>query len=132
MNRPLPPRSAQSKRAWPPAPNVPSMTVSPGCTARSSRTSSARTGTWSALCRCEALCNKLCTPSHVVELLAPGLRRPELEVIADARDDDLLREPRVLDERARQHDAALLVELGLDCPGEQVAAHLAGLAAERV
>ena len=31
--------------AWPPAPKVASTTVSPGCTARSSRTSSARTGT---------------------------------------------------------------------------------------
>jgi hypothetical protein len=43
-NLPEPSRSRARRRAWPPAPNVASTTVSPGCTARSSRTSSARTG----------------------------------------------------------------------------------------
>ena len=45
ISLPLPPRSAASSAAWPPAPKVASTTVCPGLTARSSRTSPARTGT---------------------------------------------------------------------------------------
>ena len=79
----------RAARAWPPAPKVASTTVSPGCTARSSRTSSARTGTWSVLLRCKALGNKLHTPFDFFELLSPGVAIPDLHVVAHACDDDV-------------------------------------------
>src|SRR5207244_4229371 len=51
MSLPRPCRSDARSDAWPPAPKVASTTVSPGQAARSSRTSSASTGTWSAALR---------------------------------------------------------------------------------
>src|SRR6186997_594954 len=111
MKRPLPWRSAARTRACPPAPNVASTTVSPGLTARSSRTSSARTGTWSVLLRCKALGNKLHTPFHFFEVLPPAVAVPDLDVVPHSGDDDFAREPGVPEQRARKHHAALLVEL---------------------
>src|SRR6185436_6414284 len=111
--------------AWPPAPKVASTTVSPGVTARSPRTSSARTGTWSVLLRCKALGNKLHTPFDLFDLLLPGCAVPDLDVVAHPGDDDLAPETRVLEERRRNHHAPLLVELGLGGARKHVAAHLA-------
>jgi hypothetical protein len=53
-------------------------------------------------------------------------------VIADAGDDDFTPEGRVLEERRRQHDPALLVDVRLGRAGEHEAVHLPGLAAEGV
>ena len=63
---------------------------------------------------------------------APGRAIPDLEVVAYSRDDDLPVQLGVLDERARQHDATLLVRLGVRGPSEQEAAELTGLPAEGV
>src|SRR6188472_1166454 len=131
MKRPLPWRSAASTRACPPAPKVASTTVSPGLTARSSRTSSARTGTWSVLLRCKALGNKLHTPFDLFDLLFPGGAVPDLDVVADARDDDFAAEARVPEQRGRNHHPPLLVEFGFGGSREHVAAHLTRLLAER-
>src|SRR4029079_15400608 len=92
MKRPLPWRSAASTRAWPPAPKVASTTVSPGLTARSSRTSSARTGTSTVLLRCKALGNKLPAPFDLFDLLFPGGAIPDLHVVPHTGDDDLAAE----------------------------------------
>src|SRR5439155_7590754 len=113
-------------------PKVPSTTVWPGCTARSSCTSSARTGMWSVLLRCKALGNKLHTPFDLFQLLAPGGAVPDLDVVPHACDDHLAPEARVLDEGRREHDAALFVELRLGRAREHEPAHLPGLPAERV
>src|SRR6187200_1291477 len=107
MKRPLPCRSAARTRACPPAPNVASTTVSPGRTASSSRTSSARTGTWSVLLRCKALGNKLHTPFHFFDLLFPGGAVPDLDVVAHTGDDDLTTEARVSEQGRRHHHPAL-------------------------
>src|SRR5918911_587799 len=100
-----------SSAACPPAPNVASTTVCPGWTARSSRTSSARTATWSVPLGCKAFGNILRTPFDRGHLAPPQLAVPDLEVVADAGDDDLAPEARVLDQRRRQHHAALPVEV---------------------
>src|SRR5438128_2816768 len=131
MSLPRPCRSDARSDAWPPAPKVASTTVSPGLTARSSRTSSASTGTWSVALR-EAFGNMLRTPFDLGQLLAPGRAVPDLEVVVDARDDDVARELRVLEQRRRQHQAPLLVELGLRGAGEEEPLHARRLLAERV
>src|ERR687887_371412 len=130
--RPLPSRSAASSRACPPDPKVASTTVWPGRTARSSRTSSAKTGTWSVLLRCKALGNKLHAPLDLFQLFAPGGAVPDLDVVPHPGDDDLAAETSVLDEGRRQHDAPLLVQFRLCSAREHEAAHLPCLAAERV
>src|SRR5688500_1755074 len=132
MNRPLPPRSAQRSAAWPPAPNVASMTVSPDSTARSSRTSSARTGTWSALSGCKAFRNNLRPPFDIFQLGLPGGAVPDLEELADARDDDVAREAGLPQETGRKGHASLLVELRLGTGREEITPHLARLAAELI
>src|SRR5213592_3387874 len=128
---PLPRRSAASRAAWPPAPKVASMTVSPGCMARQARTSSARTGTWSASLGCKTFGNILSTPFDLGELAPPGGAVPDLEVVVDARDDDVAAELRVLGERGRDADPPLLVELRLR-GAEEEALHPAALLAQRV
>src|SRR6188508_1549533 len=132
MKRPFPRRPAARTRACPPAPKVASTTVSPGLTARSSRTSSARTGTWSVLLRCKALGNKLHTPFDLFDLLLPGCAVPDLDAVAHPGDDDLTTEARVSEQGRRHHHPALLVELGLGGARKHVPAHLARLLAEGV
>src|SRR5438105_1345595 len=121
MSLPLPRRSAARNEACPPAPKVASTTVSPGLTARSSRTSSARTGTWSVALVCKAFGNILRTPFDFGQLLAPRGAVPDLEPVVDACDDDFPTELRVLDQLGGNHHAALSVELGLGRPGEEEA-----------
>src|SRR3954451_10020985 len=129
---PRPCRSAASSDECPPAPNVPSSTVSPGCTARDSRTSPARTGTWSVALGCKTFGNMLRTPFDLCQLAAPGVAIPDLEVVVDSRDDDVAVELRVLQERGGETDATLLVQLRLGCAGEEEALHPAALLAQRV
>src|ERR687887_1351089 len=132
ISLPRPPRSAASSAAWPPAPNVPSTTVSPGLTARSSRTSSARTGTWSVALVCKAFGNILRTPFDFGQLLAPRGAVPDLEPVVDARDDDFAAQLRVLDQLGRDHHAALFVAVGLGRPREEEALDAPPLRAERI
>src|SRR5215211_316082 len=129
---PRPASSPHRSDACPPAPKVASTIVAPGSTARCSRISSASTGTCSVLFGCEAFGNKLGTPFDLVEVLAPGGAIPDLEVVAQTRDDDLAREAGALDEKLGDHHAPLPVEVRLRRAGEEEAAHLARLTAERV
>src|SRR5215210_9160802 len=132
MNFPLPRRSAASRLACPPAPKVASTTVSPDLRARSSRTSSARTGTWSVELGCKTFGNMLCAPFDLFQLLAPRVPVPDLRTVADTGDDDLAPETRGLEQGAGKGHAALLVRLVLGGAGVVVAVHLPGLLAERV
>src|SRR5438067_901610 len=129
---PLPRRSAASSAAWPPAPKVASITVSPGSTARQARTSSARTGTWSASLGCKTFGNILSTPFDLGELALPGRAVPDLEVVVDPGDDDVAAELRVGDQRGRQAHAPLLVRRRLARAGEEVTLHPPTLLAQRV
>src|SRR6478752_5100877 len=129
---PLPRRSAASSAACPPAPNVASMTVSPGSTARQARTSSARTGTWSASLGCKTFGNILSTPFDLGELALPGGAAPDLEVVVDPGDDDVAAELRVREQSGRDAHAPLLVRRLLARAGEEVAVHPPALLAERM
>src|SRR5256885_3460480 len=129
---PRPLRSAARSAAWPPAPKVASTTVSPGRTARLSRTSSARTGTWSVALGCKTFGNMLRTPFDLGELASPRGAIPDLEMVVDARDDDVADELRVLQQRTRNPDPALLVELAFHRPGIEVALEPATFLAQRV
>src|ERR671934_1276987 len=129
---PLPRRSAASNAAWPPEPKVASTTVSPGSTASASRTSSARTGTWSVAFGRKTFGNMLRTPFDLLQVLAPGLAVPDFEVVAQPGDHDLTGDAGVFGERGRDHDPPLPVRLRLRRAGEEVALHQAGLPVEGV
>src|SRR5262249_48788491 len=109
MSFPSPRRSSASSAACPPAPNVQSTTVSPGRTASSSRTSAARTGTWSVALGCDAFGSILSALLDLLHLLLPGGAVPDLQMVVDAGDDDVARELRALRGRGRQHHSSLLV-----------------------
>src|SRR4051794_12480107 len=132
MNLPLPWRSAASSDAWPPAPKVPSTTISPGCTASSVRTSCARTGTWSVAPGCKTFGNMLGAPFDFLHVLAPRGAIPDLEVIPHPCDHDLTAEAGVLEQSRRDHDPPLLVGLPLGGAREEEPLHHARLPAERV
>src|SRR5581483_4684203 len=129
---PWPRRSAARIAAWPPAPNVASTTVSPGCTARLARTSSPRTGTWSASLGCKTFGNILSTPFDLGELALPRGAVPDLEVVVDAGDDDVAAELRVREQCGRKAHPALPVRRRLAGAGEEVTLHPPALLAERV
>src|SRR5262249_15476458 len=129
---PLPLRSAARSAACPPAPKVASITVSPGSTARQARTSSARTGTWSASLGCKTFGNILSTPFDLGELALPGRAVPDLEVVVDPGDDDVAAELRMGDQRGRDAHPPLLVGRCLARTGEEVAVHPPALLTERV
>src|SRR5689334_4841896 len=128
---PEPCRRAARSDEWPPAPNVASTTVSPGRGARAATTSSARTGTWSDSVG-KTLGNIFRAPFDLVQPLTPLGSIPDLEVVVDARHGHLAPEPGVLDQRRRQDEPALTVELALRRAGEEVAPHRARVLAERV
>src|SRR5207245_6438746 len=132
INFPLPCRSAASNAEWPPAPKVASTTVSPGRTARSSRTSSARTGTWSVALGCKTFGNILRTPFDLCQLFAPGGAVPDLEPVVDACDDDLQAQLGVVDQLGGNHHAALFVEFGLGRPRVEEALEPPRFRAERI
>src|SRR5215207_4014136 len=73
-----------------------------------------------------------CTPFHLVEFPPPGLSIPDLEVVGDTGDHDVARETGVLEESARDHDPALLVELRLAGAREEMALELAAVGLERI
>src|SRR5919199_1006573 len=112
MKRPRPRSSAARIAAWPPAPKVASTTVSPGWTSRRSRTSSASTGTWSAPLSCKTFGNMLRAPFELVTLLSPGLAIPDLEPVADTRDDDLASE--LVTEAGRERESVLVIDRVLE------------------
>src|SRR5262245_8340186 len=120
--------------AWPPAPKVASTTLSPRCRSSSSATSAASTGTCSTadLLLRETFGNILHAPVACCLLAHPALAVPHLEVPARTGDDDILLQPRVLEQRRRQHHAALPVQLALVGAGEEPAPQHPRLTRERV
>src|SRR5436305_4876947 len=132
INFPLPRRSAARMVACPPAPKVASTIVSPGRTASDSRTSSARTGTWSASLGCKTFGNILSTPFDLGELALPGGAVPDLEVVVDPGDDDVAAELRVREQSRWDAHAALLVRGRLVGAGEEVTVEAAALHAQEV
>src|SRR3954451_21012347 len=117
MRVPAGPIRSARRRAWPPAPNVQSPASSPGAGAVRSISSPARTGTWTGVMsrRIAKLLRHL--PDLRVEgllLRAPALRRPDLEVVADADDDDLLGDRRVRQQRRGQRHAPARVQVDLE------------------
>src|SRR5204863_2777946 len=132
ISLPRSPRSAASSAAWPPAPKVASTTVSPGCTARSSRTSSGRTGTWSVALVCKTFGNIFRTPFDFGQFFAAGGAGPDRGVVVDAGDDDFPAQLPVLEQLGGDHHAALFVEVGLGRPGEEEAVDPAPFLAERI
>src|ERR1041385_4698229 len=132
MSLPLPHRSAARIAACPPAPKVASMTVSPGRTASAARTSSARTGTWSASLGCKTFGNILSTPFDLGELALPGGAVPDLEVVVDPGDDDVAAELRVLEQRGRDAHPPLFVRRRVAGAGEEMSLHLTAFLAQRM
>src|SRR6476659_7966880 len=128
---PLPRRPAARIAACPPAPKVASMTVSPGSTARQARTSSERTGTWSASLGCKTFGNILSTPFDLGELALPGGAVPDLEVVVDPGDDDVAALG-VRGQGGRDAHAPLLVRRLRAGAGEQVPLHGAAVLAQWV
>src|SRR5215218_6772730 len=116
---PRPFRSSARSAAWPPAPKVQSTTVSPGRTASSSRTSAARTGTWSVALGCDAFGSILSLLLDLLHLRLPGGAVPYLEVVVDPRDDDVALERGALRGRGRQHHPSLRVRLRLRGAGKE-------------
>src|SRR5262245_3140582 len=131
ISLPFPRSRSVSSPAWPPAPKVQSITVSPGRGARTARTSSARTGTWSVSIG-KTLGNILCAPFALLQLLGPNGAIPDLEVIADAGHRHLAADALTVEQERRDHDPPLLVEVGGRGVDEEVALHAPRVGAERV
>src|SRR4051812_556439 len=114
-----PSRSATS-RAWPPAPNVQSIAVSPAWGASTSTSSAARTGTWPSVC-CRGMSSRMAKSTRDVVHLGgqaivedlPGALVPDLQAVLGAHDHDVLLQRGVVHERGRQADAAGAVELAV-------------------
>src|SRR3954471_19934931 len=132
---PVEPSRSATSRACPPAPKVQSTAVSPRAGEVRSISSPARTGTWTGVMsrRIAKLLRHL--PDLRVEgllLRAPALRRPDLEVVADAHDHDLLGDRRVRQQRRGKRHAPARVQVDLEGVALVEAAQLAVLSAERV
>src|SRR3954464_3459869 len=114
---PVDPIRSATRRAWPPAPKVQSTTVSPRAGAVMSISSPARTGTWTGLMSRRIAKALRHLPDLRVERLllgTPALGAPDLEVVPHPDDDDLLRDPRVREQRRRQRHAAAAVQRDLE------------------
>src|SRR6476661_4584637 len=72
------------------------------------------------------------TPFDLGELASPRGAIPDLEVVVDARDDDVADKLRVLQQRTGNPDPALLVELAFHRSGIEVALKAATLLAQGV
>src|SRR3954447_17283289 len=129
ISLPSPQSRSASRRAWPPAPNVASTTVSPGRGARAASTSSASTGTWSVVSG-KLLGNILRSPFDLLHVCAPCGAIPDLEVVVDAGDGDLATDFRPLEEHRGDHHPALFVERRGDGAREEETLHLARGGAE--
>src|SRR5207244_10200126 len=87
---------------------------------------------WSVALGRKTFGNMLRTPFDLPQLLVPGPPVPHLEMVPDAGDHDLPRDPRALCQRRRDDHTALLVRLGLGCAAEEVALHQTPFPGERV
>src|SRR3954464_5363620 len=120
MSVPPGPRRSATSRACPPAPNVQSTAVSPGCGASTATSSGARTGTWPSAWARGMSSRMAKTVRDVVHLGGqaivedlPGALVPDLEAVLCPDHDDVLLERGVLHERGRQAHAAGVVELAV-------------------
>src|ERR671915_1230683 len=114
---PVGPMRSATRRAWPPAPNVQSIAVSPGTGWVRSISSPARTGTCTRLMSrriAKALGHLPDLGVECLLLLLPALPRPDLEVVPNADHHDLLLDARVREQRRRQRHAAAGVEVDLE------------------
>src|SRR4051812_37048901 len=130
MSSPSGPRRPATSRAWPPPPNVQSTATSPGCGSRSSISSPARAGTWvavmsSRMAKAAGDVGKLIRKRLVV--VGPRAAAPDLEAVARARHHDVLGQLAVLEQEARDADAARRVELGVQRVRGEEAVQLARL-----
>ena len=66
---------------------------------------------WSVALGSKALGNIFRTPFELSELGPPRVAVPDLDVVVDAGDDDVPLQGPVLEQRRRDDDAALLVQL---------------------
>src|SRR4051794_27027648 len=130
ISSPSGPRRSAISRAWPAPPTVQSMATSPGRGSSSSSTSSARTGS------CSAVMSRSVTKlgGDVVDLVGqagvvvgPRLAVPDLQAVVGADHDDLLGQAGVLGEERRHVDPARGVELAVDRVGGEEGAELAPL-----
>src|SRR3989442_8543210 len=124
-----------TSRACPPSPKVQSSAVSPACGSRSSISSPARTGTWVGVMSrrmVKALGDLLDLPRHVLLGARPAGPIPDLDVVLMAHHDDLLVDPRVVEQRLVQGDPARGVELRVEGSAGEEPDHLARAWADRV
>src|SRR3954452_13269099 len=131
---PGPIRSATS-RAWPPSPNVQSMAVSPGRGSSRSISSPARTGTCVRVMSrrmAKALRDLDDLAIQVLLVRLPAAAIPHLDVVEVADHDDLFLDPRVLEQRLAERDAAGRVEVDIPRVAREVAREAAALLADRV
>src|SRR5947208_14028165 len=108
MSVPLAPIRPATSRAWPPSPKVQSSAVAPGWGSRSSISSPASTGTCVRVMS-RRMAKVLRDAGDVVGkvgLVGRVARSiPDLEVVAVADDDHVLRDPGVLEQRRAERDA---------------------------
>src|SRR4051812_10944489 len=132
---PLGPIRPATGWAWPPAPNVQSIAVSPACGSVSSMSSPARTGTCDAVISRsmpEALDDLVDLTGQRGVVVRPRGAVPHLQVVPHSGHHDLLAKLRVRVERLRHRDAPGAVELGLVRVGEEVLAQAARVLREGV
>src|SRR4051794_10584999 len=105
---PVAPMRSATRRAWPPPPSVQSIAIWPGRGSSASMSSPARTGTcvWGMSRSVAKGFSQFRRPlGEAGVVVRPGRAVPDLEAVADAGDDDLAADARVLQEALRQHHA---------------------------
>src|SRR6476659_696903 len=135
MSVPFGPMRSATRRAWPPSPKVQSIAVSPGRGSSRSISSPARTGTCVRVMSrrmAKALrdVNDLAVQLRLVRL--PAAPVPHLDVIEVADHDNVLLDPRILEKRLPERDAAGRVEVDVPGVAREVAREAAALLADRV
>src|SRR3954454_22113384 len=127
-------RSA-TRRAWPPSPNVQSTAVSPGRGSSRSISSPARTGTCARVMS-RRMAKALRDPDDLaiqaLLVLLPAGAIPDLDVVEVADHDDLLRDPRMTEQRRVECHPAGRVELDVPGVAREIAREGAPLAAHGV
>src|SRR5881275_663076 len=115
---PVGPTRPATRRAWPPSPNVQSIAVSPGCGSSRSISSPARTGTCVRVMSrrmAKALRDLDDLAIQLLLVRLPAGAVPDLDVVEVAHDDDVLLDPRVVEQRRTEGHPAGRVEI--DVPG---------------
>src|SRR3954469_1062897 len=135
MSVPLGPMRSATSRAWPPSPKVQSIAVSPGWGSSRSINSPASTGTWVRVMSrrmAKALRDLDDLAIQVLLVRLPAAAIPHLDVVEVADHDDLLLDPRVLEQRLAERDATGRVEVDVPRVAREVAREAAALLADRV